>query len=91
MTISYLRTLLYITNNDREDGTGNCLCIGSKVEDISLTLSVNVWKSELTLGIYSLSFRKQAGVGFLECGKECGKGHILVRSPDHVLRGYHPN
>ena len=83
MTISYLRTVLYITNNQREDGTGNCLCRGSKGEDISLMLSSTMWKPELTLGIYSLSFRQQAGGGSMVAGMV----HGFVRWPGLVLPG----
>ena len=85
MAISCLQTLLYITNNEREDGTGNCLCRGSKGEHISLTLSSTVWKPELTLTIYSLSFRKKADGGDMVADNVRNFG----RWPGRVLHGYH--
>jgi hypothetical protein len=47
-------------------------------------LSFTMWKPELTLGVYSLSFRKQAGGGSIVAGVV----HGFVRWPGGVLPVY---
>jgi hypothetical protein len=75
--------IAYASRTTNEKTEPEIVCRGRMGEYNSLTLPSTRWKPELTHGIYSLSFRKEAGAG----SKVGDMVHGFVLWPGRLLPG----